>query len=354
MRHPVELLVQPSENVSPFGQTTRMEGSDVGFVYVLTNPAMPGLVKIGFTTDLPEDRAAALSRHPGVPLSFTVEFRALTTRWRALEKLVHRYLADARVNPKREFFRVPVDRAIETVRECVLDIDGIDAWVTGASSRPHLIGDPQRISLALEAGDIFVLLSHSGLSSSHGFGWQPVDVWQAHANGDQLEIIPAAREGETAGFSIGDELGAQDPVPHLDRERKVSNGVLLGRERLTPGDRVLWLSDSGNVVEKCKSVLFEALAYCQVVYRSWTPQLTTDGHPLLLNILTREPSPAMVAASQHAIALPVPRAWAPRPTAQSAPMDPITPERWLPQLRPRAQRKKKSQHRSTRNTRHGA
>jgi hypothetical protein len=39
-------------------------------VYVLTNEAMPGLVKIGLTTDSLESRILQLSSATGVPLPF--------------------------------------------------------------------------------------------------------------------------------------------------------------------------------------------------------------------------------------------------------------------------------------------
>lgn len=50
----------------------------VGFTYVLSNAAMPGMVKVGWTGDLGEDRAKKL-RTTGVPLPFTVEFVAETS-----------------------------------------------------------------------------------------------------------------------------------------------------------------------------------------------------------------------------------------------------------------------------------
>jgi hypothetical protein len=60
----------------------------VGFVYVLSNPAMPGLVKVGRSTHLPEDRAKRL-RSTGVPLSFAVEHRAVTSKPEAVERRAH-------------------------------------------------------------------------------------------------------------------------------------------------------------------------------------------------------------------------------------------------------------------------
>ncbi|MEU6645302.1 GIY-YIG nuclease family protein [Saccharomonospora sp. NPDC046836] len=75
---------------------------------MMTNPAMPKMVKIGCTSALPEDRAAELSSKTGVPLPFEVSFRALTMRWNAVEKLVHQRLGGERVNPRREFSPVGV------------------------------------------------------------------------------------------------------------------------------------------------------------------------------------------------------------------------------------------------------
>lgn len=47
----------------------RMEG----WVYVLSNPCMPGIYKIGMTTTSPEVRARELSSATGVPAPFKVE-----------------------------------------------------------------------------------------------------------------------------------------------------------------------------------------------------------------------------------------------------------------------------------------
>ncbi|CAM5687774.1 Bacteriophage T5 Orf172 DNA-binding domain-containing protein OS=Streptomyces griseorubiginosus OX=67304 GN=AQJ54_09710 PE=4 SV=1 [Streptomyces griseorubiginosus] len=305
---------------------------DTGFVYVMRNPAMPGMVKIGLTTLLPEERASKISGHEGVPLPFEVVFRALTMRWPEVEKLVHQRLAGQRVNPRREYFSVSVDTAVETVRECVLEINGNDAWEIG---KIHPIGGEDRVVLSLEADEVFLLLRQPSL---FGGGWEPLDFWQAHADGDQLEIYAADGPDEVAGFSDGDAGGEDDPVPYLDAAGNAANGVLIGRERLTPGDRLLWMRD-GEQSGVCRGVLFEAREYCQVVCRSWNPQVTPEGFPLILNALVRKPSPAMIAAGRVAVRLPGPRCWAPRPDTHEEPALPLPgPERWLPQLRPKEDR----------------
>jgi len=313
-----------------------MPSHETGFVYVLRNPAMPDLVKIGFTTSLPEDRAGDLSKHTAVPLPFQVAFSALTMRWRAVERLVHQRLDDHRVS-RKEFFGVPVTEAVKTVRECVLDVDGVEAWQPDTR---HLVRDGDRVALSLEAGQVFVLLSMPSLFAGD---WTVVDLWQAHSSGDQLEIYGTGTAGDVTGFSDGDQGGDEDPVPYLDRARNTVNGTLNGKERLAPGDRLLWLADADDGGEGCKSVLFEAWDHCQVASRTWSPQWTREGFPLVLNALVRDPSPPMLEAVRAAMALPAPRNWAPRcPAREEIPSPLPDPERWLPQLSPRRTRRRRA------------
>lgn len=81
-------------------------------IYVLTNEAMPGLVKIGLTTDDVSTRVAALSSATGVPLPFECYFAAEVKDCTKLEKILHQLFSENRVNPKREFFRVEPERVI--------------------------------------------------------------------------------------------------------------------------------------------------------------------------------------------------------------------------------------------------
>jgi hypothetical protein len=81
-------------------------------VYVLTNEAMPGFVKIGLTTDNVESRMAQLSAHSGVPLPFECYFAAEVKDCVKLEKTLHQLFAEARVNPKREFFKIDPEKVV--------------------------------------------------------------------------------------------------------------------------------------------------------------------------------------------------------------------------------------------------
>ena len=81
------------------------------FVYILTNPTIPDLVKIGRTTNLKE-RMRSLSSHSGVPVPFECYYCCEVENSKEVEKRLHTGLGDPRIkiNPKREFFRISPER----------------------------------------------------------------------------------------------------------------------------------------------------------------------------------------------------------------------------------------------------
>lgn len=74
-------------------------------VYILTNEAMPGFIKIGFTTNPIEERLRQLDR-TGVPLPFEVYYAAEVQDARKEEEWLHSIFADRRVRDNREFFKM--------------------------------------------------------------------------------------------------------------------------------------------------------------------------------------------------------------------------------------------------------
>lgn len=312
----------------------------MGFVYVLTNAAMAGIVKVGLTRMLPEDRAADLYS-TGVPEPFKVVYRALTSWPSQVETRAHEILTKYRVNTGREFFRVPPEKAIEAVRVAAVDVAGIDSW---KSSQPHVLQSGDRIALTLEAGQAFVL---SGYKDWNGIlSREPVtfDLWQAHSDGDLLEISATASASEVAGFSDNDVGSTDDPLPYLDRSREVANGMMIGREKLMPGDRLIWVPGPENEIQEC--VLFDVRDFCQVVCRTWSPKIDpTYPIALLLNSFChRGVWPNFQDAMRRALETPVPRTWRPRqerdPEWEEMASSPQPPEYWLPQLKPRSRTRK--------------
>jgi hypothetical protein len=85
-------------------------------VYVLTNPAMPGFVKIGKT--LLEDVGQRLAQlyTTGVPFPFELAFACKVPNADEVEKALHRAFAPYRANPKREFFNIDAEQAIAILK----------------------------------------------------------------------------------------------------------------------------------------------------------------------------------------------------------------------------------------------
>jgi T5orf172 domain len=96
-----------------------------GHIYVLSNPHMRGLVKIGFTLGPPESRALELSRATGVPGRYKVERSWLIQDPRRHERAVHRELRRYRVEGK-ELFKLTAPVAIERINVMLANWNLID------------------------------------------------------------------------------------------------------------------------------------------------------------------------------------------------------------------------------------
>ena len=82
-------------------------------VYVLSNPAMPGYIKIGKTDNLKE-RLRSLDR-TSTPLPFQCEYAAEVKDADKVEKILHDIFLDKRVRSNREFFEVDPQQVIRAL-----------------------------------------------------------------------------------------------------------------------------------------------------------------------------------------------------------------------------------------------
>jgi hypothetical protein len=92
-------------------------------VYVLTNPAMPGLVKIGKTTQLEVEERMKQLYGTGVPVPFDCAFACQVKDAGEVEKALHFAFGNTRVNPNREFFKIEAERVIAVLK--LLKVDDI-------------------------------------------------------------------------------------------------------------------------------------------------------------------------------------------------------------------------------------
>ena len=126
--------------------------SELEIVYLVTNPAMPGLVKIGRT-----GRGDARARigelySTGVPVPFTLEYACRVKDGAEVERALHVAFGPQRLNVRREFFRIDPEQAIailrllhteDATREVEAQRDGVDAESRAAADelrkrRPNL------------------------------------------------------------------------------------------------------------------------------------------------------------------------------------------------------------------------
>lgn len=86
---------------------------EYGIVYLLTNPVMPGLVKIGMTTQEDIDKRMKELYTTGVPVPFECKFACKVKKSDCLkiEKALHKAFDPQRINQNREFFRINVEQA---------------------------------------------------------------------------------------------------------------------------------------------------------------------------------------------------------------------------------------------------
>lgn len=89
-----------------------------GWVYVISNRAMPGLVKVGYSMKDPELRARELN-HTGAPHPYAVEYEVLIEEPYAVEQRTHKLLSTRR--EAKEWFRCSPEEAIAAIKQIAGD-----------------------------------------------------------------------------------------------------------------------------------------------------------------------------------------------------------------------------------------
>jgi len=85
-------------------------------VYILTNEAMPNLVKIGKTTRSDVQTRMNELYSSGVPFQFECVYAVEVDDCSVVEKALHAAFDPNRVNPKREFFSIDPEQAIAILK----------------------------------------------------------------------------------------------------------------------------------------------------------------------------------------------------------------------------------------------
>ena len=91
-----------------------------GFVYIMTNDSMPGIIKVGMSTKVPTERAKELE-DTGLPMPYVVQYYAFFDDMRQAEKKAHNELSKYHYN--KEFFKTDVGTAINCIENLGLSFN---------------------------------------------------------------------------------------------------------------------------------------------------------------------------------------------------------------------------------------
>lgn len=142
--------------------------TNLGYVYVLSNPSMPGLVKIGRSINGGKARAKNLYQ-TGTPTPFVLEFEILVDDCCEIEQLAHEGLDAFRLANSREFFQVSADEAALAIMKAFLLQS--DIVVCSADEIEAVSG---AISVGNEAGMMCI-------DACYAVGWvRSEDLLEAH------------------------------------------------------------------------------------------------------------------------------------------------------------------------------
>ena len=94
-----------------------------GYIYILINPSLEkDLLKIGKTTTTSEERAAEISSSTGVATAYYVAYEAKTSDCHLAEAVIHKELAEYRYKSNREFFKIPLKKAIPLLEQILSEM----------------------------------------------------------------------------------------------------------------------------------------------------------------------------------------------------------------------------------------
>lgn len=183
-------------------------------VYVLTNPAMPGLIKIGMTTQVEVEARMKQLFSTGVPVPFDCAFACQVKDAGEVERALHYAFGKHRINPNREFFQIEADRVIailkllqvEDITDAIektieADTDAVDkqsAEVMKAARRPRMNFE----ALDIPAGSVLMFKDGSKQATV-------INDRKVNYQGKECSLTAATRDalGLPADYSI-------QPSPH--------------------------------------------------------------------------------------------------------------------------------------------
>ena len=165
--------------------------SEVGYVYILTNPSFrEDWVKIGKSSRPVDVRSKELD-NTAVPLPFEIFATIKTVKFNEVEKLVHKTidrLTDLRIRQNREFFNVSPQIALDIFRDLAQTIDDAEV-VEYEENRPKKSQESEKpdISDAVKQKRPRFKFSMVGIKIGENIVFTPTGIEVKVASDDSIE-----------------------------------------------------------------------------------------------------------------------------------------------------------------------
>ncbi len=179
----------------------------MSIVYILTNEAMPGYIKIGRTETSVGQRMTELDK-TSVPLPFQCFYAARVDDYAKVERALHTAFGDARVRPSREFFRLDPYRAkvvLELIAlEDVTPVDDVGSDPEGQEALERIARKGSRFDFSQYGVPVGAVLQHAQDTSITCF---VEDDQTVNYNGHSMSLSRAAgqanldRGGKSTSFA---------------------------------------------------------------------------------------------------------------------------------------------------------
>lgn len=244
---------------------------DSGYIYLLINPSMEGLVKIGKTQREPDLRAQELSAATGVPTPFVVVYDAFFADCSKAEEHIHALLESQgyRINDSREFFSAPVKVAVQAI---------IDAQKHHPSDKVANATDSataDRFSVYHGPAGDFVKALGPGEKEDEGPPWQAVyEQAKAHRYGlgDTLEDKAEALRL----FKLAAKMGSSGAFRELGQMIAAGEGCAEDA-----AGAIEWLKEGARMGRgECyaeMALIFSAMGHKENSLKCWTQYFKSDA-----------------------------------------------------------------------------
>ncbi|MDA8819990.1 GIY-YIG nuclease family protein [Schleiferiaceae bacterium] len=224
----------------------------MGWVYVLINPSMDGIYKVGMTEKNPEKRAKELSATTSVATPFIVIYKHRTHHPRELEYEVHKELEDtnSRISNNREFFNGDPSIAIRAIIRLAKELNLTETQAPDRTDNQpwtffekeafqYLNGEGEKLVDALKAEELFRKAKKLGSRKAS------IELIKLENDGDwtltdkSVKILTDLREA-------GELEASYLLLKHYDSEGVIFNSIKLAKEILSKS-----VSLEKSVVKEC-------------------------------------------------------------------------------------------------------